>query len=164
MLRTSRYLIALSLLALLAAPAGAELFTITLQNGSTFTSRYQPVQSSTDEGKLQFLTDYGNWITLKKDTVSSIQSRTESKGFGIVLDTQTIALGWDPTSIQEAEDAEAPEDPTAQLLRYLVEQDQAQATAPAPAPYSNDLVVEPKDAGGIPMWMTGTAASPLGRR
>jgi hypothetical protein len=147
----------LALLTVLAVPASADLFTVTLTNGATFETRYQPLQSVIDEGKLQFLTDTGNWITLKKDVVASIASQTESKGFGIVIDTQTIALGWDPTSIQVAEESQEGEDSTAQLLRYLVAQDEAQAPPP---PFSNELVVEPSEAGGIPIWMTGVTAPP----
>jgi hypothetical protein len=159
---SSRSLIVLALLTVLAVPASADLFTVTLTNGATFETRYQPIQSVVDEGKLQFLTDTGNWITLKKDNVASIASETESKGFGIVIDTQTIALGWDPTSIQEAEESQEGEDSTTQLLRYLVAQDQAQA--PPPPPFSNELVVEPSDAGGIPIWMTGSSAPPVSNR
>ena len=162
---TSRSLIAVALLAVLAVPAGAELFTVTLVNGRTFDTRYQPVASGADESKLHLLTDTGNWITLNRDIVASVTSQTESKGFGIVIDTQTIALGWDPTSLAEQEEAEAAaQDPTLQLLNYLVQQDRAQASQPAPAPFSNDLVVEPGDAGGIPIWMTGTATPPIGRQ
>ena len=155
MTKINRSMIVLVLLAVFAMPAAAELFTITLTNGSTFTSRYRPIQSAADEGTLQFLTDTGNWISLEKEIVTSVTAETESRGFGIVIDTQTIALGWDPTSIQQAEESETPEDPTAQLLRYLVEQDRAEAAAPAPAPFSNELIVEPSEAGGIPLWMTG---------
>ena len=125
---TSRSLIAVALLAILAVPAGAELFTVTLVNGRTFDTRYQPVANGTDESKLHMLTDTGNWITLNKEIVASITSQTESKGFGIVIDTQTIALGWDPTSLAQQEEAEAAaQDPTLQLLNYLVQQDRAQA-------------------------------------
>ena len=165
MFESSRSLIALALLALLAVPAGAELFTVTLINGKTFDSRYQPVQSAADASKLQLLTDTGNWITLKKEIVASVTSETESKGFGTVIDTQTIALGWDPTSLAAQEKSEAEsQDPTMQLLNYLVQQDRAQASQPPPAPFSNDLIVEPADAGGIPIWMTGTTTPPIGRQ
>ena len=164
MSKSSRYLVAMALLGLLAMPASAELFTITLTNGSSFDTRYQPMQSMTDEGKLQFLTDTGNWISLEKDIVASVTSRTESKGFGIVIDTQTIALGWDPTSIQEAEDAEmASTDPTMQLLEYLIAKDQADYEPP-PEPFSNPIESNTEDTGGIPLWMTGTTTPPIGRR
>ena len=158
MTKVNRNLTVLALLMVLAVPASAELFTITLTNGSTFATRYQPVQSVTDENKLQFLTETGNWITLNKDIVTSITAQTETKGFGIVIDTQTIALGWDPTSVQEAAESEEAEDSTAQLLRYLVARDSASAAAPQPEPFSNELVVEPSETGGIPVWMTGAGA------
>lgn len=161
--KSSRSLIVLALLTILATPASAELFTVELTNGSSFVTRYQPIQSVTDDNKLQFMTDAGNWITLKKDIVTSITSQTESKGFGTVIDTQTIALGWDPTSVQQAQDNEAVEDPSERLLRYLQEQDRAQS-APPPEPFSNRQFVEPSELGGIPVWMTGTTTPPISNR
>jgi hypothetical protein len=161
--RSSLKLVAVALL-LLAAPAGAELFTVTLTTGSTFETRYQPVQSAVDEGKLQLLTDTGNWISLDKEIVVSITSETESKGFGTVIDTQTIALGWDPTSLVLQEEAEAAEsqDPTTRLLNYLMEQEQARSASETP--FSNQPFVEPSEAGGIPLWMTGVTTPPIGRQ
>jgi hypothetical protein len=158
--KSSRGFVAVVLL-LLAAPVGAELFTVTLTSGRTFETRYQPVQSVVDEGKLQLLTDTGNWISLNKDIVVSITSETESKGFGTVIDTQTIALGWDPTPLALQEDADAAsQDPTTRLLNYLMEQEQARS-APAPV-FNNELFVEPGEAGGIPLWMTGVTTPPIG--
>jgi len=161
MSKTSRYLISTVVIALLAGPVGAELFTVTLTNGKTFDTRYQPVQSATDENKLSMLTDTGNWISLSKDVVVSIASQTEAKGFGIVIDTQTIALGWDPTSVAAQQEEAAAVDPTTRLLNYLESQDRA-LSQPAPPPFSNQQFVEPSEAGGIPLWMTTTTTPPLG--
>lgn len=143
-----------SLFGLMAAgPVVAEVFTLTLTSGATFLTRYQPQQSDTREGQVLFLTEFGNWIFLSKEAIVSITSDTEAKGFGTVLDSQTIALGWLPVSSrpQSGAGAGAELDPTAQLINFMREQN---ATPPAPV-YSNDLVVEPSQSSGIPIGMIG---------
>lgn len=136
------------LLALLATgPAVADVFTVTLTSGNTFITRYQPHQSDTREDHVQLLTEFGNWISLPKEAIVSVTSDTESKGFGTVLDSQTIALGWVPPSSRKSDGDGAPLDPTAQLLQFMQQQ-----SAPAPAPvYSNPLTVEPSQSSGIPI-------------
>lgn len=148
-----RALSALSTLFFLLAsgPVSAAVFTVTMTSGSTFVTRYQPHQSDTEQGKILLLTEFGNWISLPEEAVASIAADTESKGFGTVLDSQTIALGWAPQSSgsqsQASGDASAPQDPTAQLLQFMIQQNN-----PAPAPaYSNQLVVEPSQSSGIPI-------------
>ena len=144
-----------TLLGLLAAgPLAADAFTVTTTSGNTFVTRYQPTQSDTEEGKVLLLTEFGNWISLPKEAIASIASDTESKGFGTVLDSQTIALGWIPPSRGQADaqgDGGAPLDPTAQLLQFMIQQNN-----PAPAPaYSNQLIVEPSQSTGIPIGLVG---------
>ena len=155
-----KYPVALLLIALVAAsPLAADVFTVKLANGKSFKSRYQPIESPRAEGKIQFLTDTGNWIALSKDNVISVESDTESRGFGKVIDTQTIALGWDPTGATTETATEEGQDPTAQLLNYLIQQDQQSS---AREPYSTQQFVDPSEAGGIPMWMTNTTTPPMG--
>jgi hypothetical protein len=155
------FLVITSLFALVAAsPAAADVFTVTLKSGNTFVSRYQPHQSDTQEDKVFLLTEFGNWISLPKELVVSVASDTESKGFGTVLDSQTIALGWIPQSSGAGADGEdgAELDPTTQLINFLREQN-----TPAPTPvYSNDLVVEPSQSSGIPIGFTNQSTPPLG--
>lgn len=149
-----KFLVIASLFGLIAAgPAAADVFTITMTSGSTFQSRYQPHQSPTQEDKMLLLTEFGNWISLPKEAVASVASDTESKGFGTVLDSETIALGWIPTRSGAQSDAGAGAelDPTTQLINFMREQN-----TPAPQPvYTNELVVEPSQSTGIPVSLIG---------
>jgi len=143
-----KLLLITSLFALLAAgPIAAAVFTVTLTSGNTFVTRYQPHQSETQEDKILLLTEFGNWIFLPKEAVTSIISDTESKGFGTVIDSQTIALGsiLPRTGAQSKADAKAQLDPTAQLIQFMRQQN-----APPPV-YTNQLVVEPSQSTGIPI-------------
>jgi hypothetical protein len=154
-----RTILAIALVTIVATlPAAAEVFTVTLANGGIFESRYQPLQNATDEGKIQLLTETGLWISLLKEQVTSVTSETESRGFGTVIDSQTISLGWDPTSLEVAREAVEAADPTTQLLEYLRARDQADQRPV----FSNQQFVEPEALGGIPIWMTSTTTPPLG--
>lgn len=148
------------MLALTAAPVAAETFMVTLTSGRTFQTRYQPTLSATDDNKILLLTEFGNWIALPKDVVVSVESETESKGFGTVLDSQTIALGWVPNSAAaiSSTEGEAELDPTTRLINYMREQN----ATPAPTIYNNDLVVEPSQSTGIPIGFTNRQTPPLG--
>jgi hypothetical protein len=152
--------LAVALVTVVAAPVAAEVFTVALTSGSSFETRYRPIENPFDSGKVQFLTDTGNWISLDKSIVESIVAETESRGFGTVIDTQTIALGWDPTSLAAAEEAENAADPTTQLLNYLRERDRIDTAQPPP--YSTQQFVEPAEAGGIPLWMSNQTTPPIG--
>jgi hypothetical protein len=92
------------LLALVAGPAMATIFTITLKNGTVFESRYRPAEADWDTTQLTFLTDWGNWMSIPKDDVDSILSEIEGRGFGTQIDTTTIAFGWDPGLTEEETD------------------------------------------------------------
>ena len=96
-------------------PAMSAIFRVQLKNGNIFQTRYQPKVAEWDESKVVFLTDVGNRITLNKDDIVAIDTDTEAKGFGTVLDTTTIVLGWAPN------DAPTESDPSAeaQFEAYL---------------------------------------------
>jgi hypothetical protein len=143
----TRITVALSLtLALAALPAAAELYTITLANGTEFESRQQPIEVDWDDSLVLVLTDVGNWIAIEKADVVGVEVDTETKGFGKVIDVHTIALGWAPND-QPADDPEAALDPTTRLLNYLQAQDQDRPD------YSVDQFVDPSEAGlgGLPV-------------
>lgn len=133
----------------------AETFTVTLDNGNTITSRYQPKLTLPDESKVMLLTDAGNWIALPRERVVEVISNTESRGFGRVINTTTIALGYAPNEGDPAADAEAALDPTTQLLRYLAERDAA-----GQQDYSVQQFVDTESAGqgGFPSSYAGTTA------
>jgi hypothetical protein len=103
------------LMLLVITPAMSAVFRIQLKNGNSFDTRYQPKIAEWDENKVVLLTDVGNRITLKKDDIVSITSDSQAKGFGTVLDTTTIVLGWAPN------DAPTESDPNSegQFQAYL---------------------------------------------
>ncbi len=132
------------LVALVAVlPAQAATFSVTLTNGAVFETRYQPKQDPTFEGKILLLTDVGNWVALPKELVASISSDVESKGFGTMLDTQTIALGWAPNDASRPAPVE--QDSAARLLNYFQQRDR-------PQDFSVRQFVNVEDAGmgGLP--------------
>jgi hypothetical protein len=139
----------LAVMVLLAVPAGAQMFTVTLENGHSFDSRYRPRQVGEDAGKIAVLTDVGNWIYLAKEDVESITSDMESRGFGVQLDTSTVALGWAPNDKPQPQEGEeqAP-DAAARLLSYLQDQDDSRPV------YNVQQFVNTEDAG------MGTAGFP----
>lgn len=158
-MRKTFVLVCLSVL-LGALPTLAIVFTVELTSGASFDTRYRPTQSATDQNKILLLTDTGNWIALPKDSVVSIVTDTEAKGFGTVLDNQTIALGWVPaSSVPGADGADmASDDPTTRLINFLRDQN----NTPPPPVFSNELIVEPSQAGGIPVWMNNQQTAPIG--
>lgn len=106
-------LVVLTLLAV--TPAMSAIFKVQLKNGNTFSTRYQPKIAEWDESKVVMLTDVGNRITLHKDDIVGVTTDTQAKGFGTVIDTTTIVLGWAPN------DAPMETDPSAdaQFQAYL---------------------------------------------
>lgn len=106
----------LAVLMLLAVtPAMAEAFRVQLKNGNEFTTRYQPKVAEWDENKVVFLTDVANRITINLDDIADITHDSQMRGFGTVIDTTTIVLGWAPN------DAPTETDPSAeaQFQQYL---------------------------------------------
>ncbi len=115
----------LALLALLLpAMAVAEVFTLTLENGATFETRYRPKLSYPDEDKVMLLTSNGNWIAFPRERVAAVEVDFESKGYGLVIDNTTISLGFAPNETSSEE--ETPADPASRLLRYLEQRDAGQ--------------------------------------
>ncbi|MEM9556978.1 MAG: hypothetical protein AAGC60_22160 [Acidobacteriota bacterium] len=97
-----RCLLAL-LAALLAMPAFGGIFTVTLDNGTTFETRYRPVEAEWDDDVALLMTDQGNWIALRKDEIVDVISETEESGFGYQVNTTTIFLGFTPNDLVDDE-------------------------------------------------------------
>lgn len=141
-----RAVIALTLLATVAvAPAAAESFTVYLTNGSSFETRYQPKISAGDPDKIVIITAVGNRIYLHKDDVQDISHQTEVRGFGTMINTTTVFMGWAPN------DAPPPSEVSSrdQMLQYLRDQQRARPD------YSVEQFVSAEDAGvsgGLPAW------------
>lgn len=86
---------AAALLALFAAgSASAQVYTVVLDGGASFDTRYEPMDAEWDDSVSMFLTDQGNWIAIPKDDIASVISEVESSGFGYRLDTSTVVVGW----------------------------------------------------------------------
>lgn len=113
----SRHSIAILAVLMLFAftPVVAEVFNVQLKNGNSFITRYQPKVAEWDESKVVVLTDVGNRITLQLDDIADIQADSQIKGFGTVIDTTTIVLGWAPNDAP----TEAAPDAEAQFQQYL---------------------------------------------
>jgi hypothetical protein len=152
---TKSTLLVVSAALLLAIPAMAETYTVTLASGTEFESRYRPVEAGWDESKVMVLTDVGNWIALDKNDIVSVITQTENEGFGKVIDTHTIALGWSAND-KATEDPEAALDPMTRLFNYLSAQDANQPD------YSVPQFVEPGEAGQGGLPVSGLTPPPTG--
>ncbi|MES1243734.1 MAG: hypothetical protein ABUT39_19170 [Acidobacteriota bacterium] len=159
-MRRSLVLLALALSATPAMPAMAEVYTVTLTNGSVLETAYQPQEAAFDRNVVLLMTDVGNWIGVRKDEIESVRSDAELGGYGKVIEKNTILLGW---SANDAADPDAkPEgqgngrtDPalsaTAQALQNIYDQRQAEQN------YSIKQFVQPNETQGIPARMIGTS-------
>jgi hypothetical protein len=146
--------------ALISVPASAAVFKIELTNGETLETRYRPRQSTQDENKILLITKHGNWISLPKDVIESVSSDFESKGYGTVLSTTTIVLGWSPNDAPVPEGEAEGMDPTERLLQYYQQRDSALAAPPPP--FSVEQFAEPNSGGGIPLGYTRVTTPPMG--
>ncbi len=144
-MKTNRLsLLCLVVAALVVTPAAAEVFTIKMTNGSEFITRYQPRQDARETGQVALLTEYGNWISLLKSEIADITSETESRGFGTVLDTNTIIIGWAPNDKPVPTDEAT--DPTTKLLNYLQGRDSQEQDFSV----RQFVNIEDAGAGGLP--------------
>ena len=159
------FLSALALVTLVAAPALAEVYSLTLSNGATFTTRYRPSQSPNRPDTTQILTEFGNWIALPTSQIESITADTESKGYGTVLDTTTIAIGWAPNERSApGEGSEADLDPTTRLLNYMAQRDAGRQQPDfSVEQFGEPSMVGEAPTGGVPGYFAGTVTPPLGR-
>jgi hypothetical protein len=157
-MRRSLVLFALLALAIPAAPAIAEVYTVTLTNGAVLETAYQPQEAAFDRNMVLLMTDVGNWIGVHKAEIESVQSDAELAGYGKVIEKNTILLGWaandaaDPDAKpQGGQGQNSANDATAQALNNLYEQRQAQEN------YSIKQFVQPNETQGIPARMIGSS-------
>lgn len=95
-----RALLLTLIFALVAGTVHAALFTVTMSNGTSFETRYRPVQADWDDSKVLVRTDTGNWIALTKSEIVGVESQLEATGYGYQLNTTTLFLGWTPNDAQ----------------------------------------------------------------
>lgn len=155
--------VSLALLAIAGAvPAGAEVFFVTLNNGTTFETAYQPQAASWDTSMVLLLTETGNWIGLPQADIKEVRSETQIAGYGRAIDDNTFELGYAPN---DASDPDAkPADPAearAQMLEQMVmQQQQEMSQRSAEESYTIPQFVDPGDTQGIPARLIGTSNEP----
>jgi hypothetical protein len=148
--RPVRVLVCALAVVVAAAPLAAS-YKIHLTNGNSFETRYEPEDASYDSSKVVLLDETGLLITIQKSEIESIQSDFEAKGYGRMIDTTTMELGWAPNDAAE-EGAAGPTDPLAQVQQAL--QGQQQTT-------TYEQFVEPGATQGMPgNWVGGSFSSP----
>jgi hypothetical protein len=138
--RRTATLIALLLLAG-ATAAAAGTFTVTLTNGTSFDTRYRPVEAEWDDSIVLIHTDRGNPIALQKGEIADVTSSVEESGFGYQVDTTTLFVGWSPLEAAEEEGEDAgrgglgqtpqpPPQPTFTIQQFV--NPESTSTAPLP--------------------------------
>ncbi len=137
---------------LLAVPATAETYTITMTTGDTFQSRYDPVEAPWDADKILFTNEYGTRMTLAKADVESVTSSTETSGFGRVIDSTTVDLGILLVDVPQAQDEDPAETQRQNFAQYLDDVNSR---------YSVEQFVDPSElgSGGLPAWGSSVGSS-----
>ena len=142
--RVSPLLVAL---ALLAVPASADVFYVTLTNGTVVETARQPQQASWDPNMVLLLTEVGNWVGFPKEEVQSVRAEDPTQGFGIRISDKAIALGRAPNDLPD-------ETKTKQDLitdRYLEFANRMLDLQEQRQNYSIQQFAEPGSGGGIPV-------------
>ncbi len=143
----SRTSLLLLVLALLAVPVSAEVFHVTLTNGSVIDTAYQPQQASWDPGMVLLMTDTGNWVGFPKDDIASIQAEDPAQGFGVRISDKAIALGLAPNDLPVPTEGDASQQ-AADRYYQLVER--AMDNAERRQNYSIQQGVSTEETQGIP--------------
>lgn len=150
----ARVWLSLLVLALCALPASAEVFHVTLTNGSVIDTAYQPQQASWDPNMILLLAETGNWIGFQKDEIESIRAEDPTQGFGVRISDKRISLGISPNDLP-APDASgrSRQDQISERSLELVER--ALALAEKQQTYSIEQGVATEQTQGIPATFGG---------
>lgn len=144
--RVSPFLFAL---ALIAAPASADVFFVTLTNGSVIETAHQPQQANWDPNMVLLLTESGNWVGFPKDQISGIRAEDPTQGFGIRINDKAIALGVSPNDLPEAKGKDDVNQRFFDLANRMLDMAEQQQK------YSVQQFVEPNQTQGIPSSFAG---------
>lgn len=146
-------LVAVALAVVFAPAVSATVYTITMKNGTTFDTRYQPEEASWDADMVVLMTEFGNRVALPAAEIDNVSVDSESRGFGHQLNASTMTLGWAPNDALDLNSDEG--------KAYLASEAAAAASASqAPPVYNQQQFVEPAALSGMPTWMTGINAVP----
>jgi hypothetical protein len=140
--------LAFALMLLAGLPLQALEYEIHMVNGNSFHTRYEPVVAPFDSTRVLFMTVNGNPITVPRDAVKSVVSLTEASGFGKRLDATTVLIGIAPN-----------DNPTPEEQAALEAQ---AAESGVPTVYTNPLISEPDQTGGMPLYFLNQTTPPLG--
>ena len=148
---------------LIAGPAAADAFHVKLTNGNEFVTKYEPIPAHYDENKVLIMTASGNIISLAKEDIESVEHDVEFKGFGRLIDTTTIEVGWaandalSPEQIQEDIGGVFPG-----LSEGLMQQQMQQMMQPPPTVYNTQQFAEPGATSGMPVSFATSGMVPMG--
>lgn len=162
-MRRSMACLSLALFALAGAvPAGAEVFFVTLNNGTSIETAYQPQAASWDPSMVLLLTETGNWIGLPQAEIREVRSESQIAGYGRAIDDKTFELGLAPNdaSDPDAEPTEPAEARAQMLEQMLMQQQQEIDQRRAQESYTVEQFVEPGELQGIPARFIGTPTAP----
>ena len=148
---TSRVWLLVLAVALVAVPATAEVFHVTLKNGATVDSAIQPQQASWDPNMVMLLTEVGNWVGFTQDEIADIKAVDPTAGFGVRISSTAIALGRFSNDLPESAKGAA----SAQESKYLDLATKALEAAEKQQHYSIQQFVEPNQTQGIPAAFAG---------
>jgi hypothetical protein len=150
----SRSRISLSLLVLALCvlvpglPVSAEVFHVTLTNGSVIDTAYQPQQASWDPNMVLLLTDTGNWIGFAKEEIGNISAEDPAQGFGVRISDKAIALGLSPNDLPVPAEGDAAQQAND---RYYGLVERAMAMSEKQQNYSIQQGVSTEQTQGIPV-------------
>jgi hypothetical protein len=154
-------------LALLAAPAAADVFQVKLNNGTVLETVYQPQEASWDSSTVLLLTEVGNWVGVPKAEIESVQNATQKGGFGVRINATTIAIGWAPNDAENPDALAAPGQPGSEMdarFQQAIQNlnqtiDDLQSQQDSRQNYSIEQFVEPGQTQGIPGGLINPYAS-----
>ena len=155
--------IGLLLTTFVVAPSAASAYRVKMHNGNEFVTAYKPVHADWDPSKLMLLTAQGNLIALDEADIAEVVHDLEVQGFGRVIDTTTIEVGYTANMTQQevAPDGTLPEG-LQQLQQLQRTMTMERLLAPPPPNYSVPQFAEPNSGGGIPVGFVNTVTPPLG--
>jgi len=148
MSRTTRVLAWILVGLVAVAPLSAAVYTVSLNNGTSFETRYEPRNAPWDPNKIVFLDEWGTLISLSKDDVTEVVSDFEAKGFGRIIDDTTMELGFAPN------DSIDPDSPEGQQAAATAATAAAQQAA-GQETITYDQFVEPNQTQGMPAQWVG---------
>ncbi|HSS77143.1 MAG TPA: hypothetical protein VLV54_10405 [Thermoanaerobaculia bacterium] len=141
-------------LVLLAVPATAEVFHVTLKNGTTVESSVQPQQASWDPNMVMLMTEVGNWVGFSKDEITDIKVVDPTAGFGVRISSTAIALGRFSNDLPEV--GKNPQDEL--NSRYLALANKTLELQEKQQHYSIQQGVQTEQTQGIPAAFAGYGA------